>query len=299
MHGPRVQAAGQSPQRPEPLGRFDDFRKTGFNLITEKLVAYQGSKGSRKMAEQAWKLIDKFKRRQDQTVAQEVLKVLQGNVNLKGALSEYPASMFPNLTDEAQETAKSLDLQNLRFAKTGKVIRVGKMLGQGGMGGAVYLGEDQFGERYAVKHFQDEGYAIRGFGENTPKGQLNRTMHHLGKYFEASVTTTCEDTLAVGRDQFLLLRLGEGRVDYGTLRMSDVISVFQDLDKVYQFSKNYMSVDVAQDVSVLHMDVHGENMMRFDGKLRFIDFGTAMIFDAKPAGTKNWSNTTLSDYNPD
>jgi hypothetical protein len=50
------------------------------------------------------------------------------------------------------------------------------------------------------------------------------------------------------------------------------------MQKLYDFSSHYMSVDVTQEVSVIHMDIHGDNFMRFGGKLRLIDFGQALIY---------------------
>jgi hypothetical protein len=121
-----------------------------------------------------------------------------------------------------------------------------------------------------------------------------KTEHYLMKYMEAALTTTCIDELNIGRDRFILLRLGEGRVDYTALNLSDVISAFQDLGKIYDFGRNYIGVELTQDVSVLHLDIHGENLMRFDGKLRLIDFGLTFLFD--PNQAKEWRKAKMVPY---
>jgi hypothetical protein len=259
-------------------GAFDTFRKTGFDIIVTRLLAYQRTSGSYKTAEQTWKLLEKFERRNGEIIAREVMKVLQANMGLKGMLAQFPASMFPELSDEAQDFATKLDPNKVVFPKTGKQIRILKMLGKGGMGGAVFLGEEQNGHRYAVKHFVRDTYAIAGFNGTTPRNHLDKTSQYLMKYFEAALTTTCVDVLTLGRDEYVLLELGEGTVDYTTLNMSDILCVFEDLRKLYEFSQHYLTVDITQDVSVLHLDIHGENLMRFGGKLRLIDFGQALIF---------------------
>ncbi|MCP3707691.1 serine/threonine-protein kinase [Paraburkholderia sp. CNPSo 3274] len=259
-------------------GKFDEFRAHGFDIVTTRLLAYQRTHGSHKTAEQTWKLLEKFERRNGDIVARELMKVLQAGTVLKGMLAQFPAAMFPKLSDDAQEYATKLDPNNVVFPKTGKRIRIVRMLGKGGMGGAVFLGEEQNGQRYAVKHFVRDSYTVTGYGGPTPRNRLDKTSQYLMRYFEAALTTTCVDVLTLGRDEYVLLELGEGTVDYTTLNMSDIISVFEDLRKLYEFSRHYMTVDVTQDVSVLHLDIHGENLMRFGGKLRLIDFGQAIIF---------------------
>ena len=255
-------------------GAFDQFRTKGFDSIVTALVAHHRKHGSHKTAEQTWKLLDKFKRRHDHVISHELKKVLDANTELSSVLRQFPLSLFPNLSDDAKATAQRLS--RLNFPKSGKQIRLVKLLGRGGNGGAVYLGEDQVGTKYAVKHFEGE-HKARTFSD-TPNGHLNRTKHHLGKYFEASLTSTCVDAMSIGADQYLLLMLGEGAVDYRTLNMADVVAVFQDLQSVFDYSKNYVSTDIAADVSVFHGDIHGDNLMRFNGRLRLIDFGVALIF---------------------
>lgn len=259
-------------------GAFDEFRKTGFDTVVTRLLAYKVSKGNHKTAEQTWKLLEKFKRRQGEIIARELMKVFQNKDELKTMLTQFPASLFPNLNDDAKEFSQKLDPNNVLFPQSGKRVKILKMLGRGGMGGAVFLGEDNTGTKYAVKHFIRDSHKIEGFGGTTPRTHLDRTSHYLMKYFEAALTTTCVDSLTIGRDEYVLLQLGEGTVDYSKLNMSDVLSVFEDLRKLYEFSRHYMSVEVTQEVSVLHLDIHGENLMRFSGKLRLIDFGQAMIF---------------------
>ncbi|MFP4032827.1 MAG: hypothetical protein ACLFRG_13860 [Desulfococcaceae bacterium] len=259
-------------------GKFDKFRTGGFDVVVTRLIRYRRTRGSWKAAEQTWKLLEKFKRRKGEIVARELMKVLEADSSIKGLLAQFPASMFPGLKNQARQFAVKLDPNNIVFPKTGKRIRILRLLGKGGMGGAVYLGEEPSGHRYAVKHFIAQSHKIPGYGKDTNPARLEWKKHYLLKYFEAALTTTCVDELTIGRDQWLLLELGEGTVDYATLNMSDILSVFQDLQKLYDYSRHYMDVHVTQDVSVLHLDIHGENLMRFGGKLRLIDFGFAQIF---------------------
>jgi hypothetical protein len=296
-------SAGRQAVAPQalPTGAFDTYRKAGgFDVVATRVLAYKNSKGTLKAAEQAWKLLEKFKRRNGEIIAREVMKVLQANVTLKGMLAQFPASMFPDLSDNAREFSAQVDPNHVVFPKTGKRIRILKMLGKGGMGGAVFLGEAADGHKYAVKHFLRDTHAIAGYGGTTPRAHLDKTSTYLMKYFEAALTTTCVDAITIGRDEYVLLELGEGSVDYKTLNMSDLQSVFEDLAKLYEYSKNYMTVHVTQDVSVLHLDIHGENLMRFAGKLRLIDFGQALIFSpGQQEAVRAAKPVTYDKTNPD
>lgn len=261
------------------MGAFDQHLKAGgFDIVKNRLLAYSRKKGTMKAAEQTWKLLEKFKRRNGEIVAREVMKVLESENTLKNMLSQWPASTFGNLSDDARAFAETLDPNNIRFPNSGKHVHVIRMLGKGGMGGAVFLAEDDTGHRYALKHFQKKEHAIPGFGGDTPRNKLDRVNTYLLRYFEAALTTTCIDALIIGRDEYVLLELGEGGVDYTKLNISDIQSVFEDLGRLENFSRHHMNVDITQDVSVLHLDIHGENLMRFDGKLRLIDFGVAMLY---------------------
>jgi hypothetical protein len=277
-------------------GKFDQLLTHGgaFGDVATKLVALKASKGSVAAAEQAWKLLEKFKRRQSETVAVEVLKSWKRNDEMRALLAQFPASMFPDLSDDARAVAEKLDFRNLTFPRTGKRVRILKVLGKGGVGGVVMLGEDQNGVKYAVKHLPVAGHKDPGHGMSPNVAHLNRTQAHLMQYFEASVTTTCVDMIRVGADQLLLLQLGEGTVNYSTLSLSDVIAVFQDLETCYNYGKNYMNVDVTQDVAVLHLDIHGENLMRFNGRLRLIDFGMALVHN--PSQGEGWRDATPKPY---
>lgn len=260
-------------------GAFDAYLKAGgFNEVKQRLLAFMRKKGSRLTAEQAWKLLEKFKRRKGEIVAREVLEVIQSEPALKNMLQQFPASLFGNLSDDAREFAERLDPSNVVFPNTGKRVHVTKMLGKGGMGGAVFLAQDQAGNKYALKHFKRKEHAITGFGGTTNRAKLDRVSTYLMRYFEAALTTTCVDSLIIGRDEFVLLELGEGGVDYTDLKMSDIQSVFEDLWKLQNFGHHHIGVELTQDVSVLHLDIHGENLMRFGGKLRLIDFGVAMLY---------------------
>lgn len=262
-------------------GAFDQHLKDGgFDVVKTRLLEYSKKKGTMAAAEQAWKLLEKFKRRQSEVVAREVMYVLQSDSTLKSMLAQFPASRFPNLSDDAQDFAEKLDPNNIFFPNIGKRVKVISKLGQGGMGGAVFLVEDGANQKFAMKHFRRSDHKIPGFGVDTPRGKLDKTSTLLMRYFEAALTTTCLDSLIIGRDEYVLLELGEGNVDYTALNMSDIQSVFEDLGRLENYSKHHMNVDVTQDVSVLHLDIHGENLMRFDGKLRLIDFGVAMLYSS-------------------
>ncbi len=261
------------------FGAFDEHLKGGgFDIIKNRLLEYSRKKGTLKAAEQAWKLLEKFKRRQDEVVAREVMKVLQSDSTLKTMLGQFPASRFRDLSDEAREFGERLDPNNVVFPNSGKRVHIVRMLGKGGMGGAVFLAVEDTGHKYALKHFQRSEHKIPGFGGDTPRSRLDRTTSYLMRYFEAALTTTCIDSLIIGRDEFVLLELGEGSVNYTMLSIADIQSVFEDLGRLENYSRHYMKVDVTQDVSVLHLDIHGENLMRFNGKLRLIDFGMAMLY---------------------
>jgi hypothetical protein len=279
-------------------GSFDAFRKGGgFDIVKTRLTEYLTKKGSRSAAEQTWKLLEKFKRRNGELVAVEAMRAVETDLGLKSALAQFPASMFPNLNEDAVELSKKLDPNNIRFPTSGITVRIVKMLGKGGAGGAVYLAKDTTGKKYALKQFNTENYAVPSYTSTTNQGRLNRTKFYMMKYFEASLTTTCIDALTVGRTEFILLQLGEGAVDYTKLNMSDLMSVFDDLSKLENYSQNHMNVEVTQDVSVLHGDIHGENLMRFEGKLRLIDFGFAVIFS--PGQEALVRRATPIDYDKD
>jgi len=259
-------------------GEFDAFRRTGFDGIVTSLLKHQRRFGSRETAEQVWKLLDKLARRNGEIVAREAMKVLQADALLNRILSEFPASMFPKLSNDARELAIKLDPTVVVFPKTGKRVHLRQMLGEGSMSSGVFLGDDQNGQHYAVKHIARSTQGVRGFGGSTARDRLTKVDHYLAKYSEAALTPHCLDVLIAGRDEYLLLELSEGSIDYSTLNLSDILCAFDDLRKSYAFSRYYMADDVAQDVGVLHVDIHGENLARFDGKLTLIDYGLALVF---------------------
>jgi hypothetical protein len=262
-------------------GKFDAFRKTGFDEIVARLAEHQQTRGTYKTAEQAWKLLDKYRRRHGTVVARELMKVLQADPRLSGIFAQFPGSTLPGLSSRAKQSATALDPSVVVFPTTGKEVRLLGILGEGSMSNAVFLGEDQHGDRYAVKHIARGSHGIPGFDGDTAVDRFRKTQHHLEKYAEAALTPTCLDALVVGRDEYLLLELGEGTIDYSTLNMSDIVSAFEDLRRSYAFSRHYMAQDMAQDVGVLHTDIHGGNLTRIGGKLRLIDYGLAMVFDER------------------
>ena len=272
----RAAKAATTPQA-RATGAFDTFRQNGFDVVVDKLNRYRTRNGDRAAAEQVWKLLDKFGRRKGNAVASELLKAMKADNDLKRIIENHPAENFRNLSDVTIGYAATLDPNHVIF-EGGLHVKVLRKLGQGGMGGAVFLAEDGDGKKYALKHFLRPNYKIDGFGVNTPRGKLDKTQTYLLKYFEAALTTTCVDALTIGRDEYILLQLGEGDVDYTKLNMADVVSVFRDMQRLYEYDKHHMKTDITQGVSVIHMDIHGENLMRFGGELRLIDFGQALIY---------------------
>ncbi|MBK9368947.1 MAG: hypothetical protein IPN01_22050 [Deltaproteobacteria bacterium] len=120
----------------------------------------------------------------------------------------------------------------------------------------------------------------KGIGGTTlsPIEARARVDRWLYRFAEGAMTPTCLDLLQRGSDQYLLLALGEGDVDWSDLTLADIVAVFQDLDTVEHYARHFMEVELTQEVSVLHLDIHGGNMMRFNGRLRLIDFGKALLY---------------------
>jgi serine/threonine protein kinase len=316
-------------------GEFHAFlQRNGFKPVIDGLIKlYQKNGlttlGQRKTVEQMWKLLDKFKIRQGEVVAWELLKAMQTHSSLKSILEAFAQDYTPSFQtsdddqrkiDAGRATWKALS--TLYFPGVDKVVKMVKKLGQGGMGGAVYLGVDtkDAKDKYAVKHFPGtyeskkynklkiddrelkqkilydwddererfsrqknrirERIYMTVTGELlSPKGAADRVNTFLANFAEGALTTTCLDVIQRGADQFLLLALGEGDVDYADLQMADIINIFEDLDRIQNYSQNHMKVHITQDVGVLHLDVHGGNLMRFNGKMRFIDFGMALVYN--------------------
>lgn len=316
-------------------GEFQAFlERNGFKPVIDglnQLFQKNGvtTLGRRKTVEQIWKVLDKFKKRQGEIVAWELLKVMQRAPSLKGALETFAEDYTPSFQtsdddqikiDAGRATWKALS--TLYFPGVDKVVKMVKKLGQGGMGGAVYLGVNTMRthEKFAVKHFPGT-YASANYSKLklderalkqkilydwddererfsrqknrireriyltvtgellSPKGVADRVNAFLARFAEGALTTTCLDVIQRGSDQFLLLQLGEGDVDYSDLQMADVINIFEDLDRIQNYAQNHMKVHVTQDVGVLHLDIHGGNLMRFNGKMRFIDFGMAFVYN--------------------
>lgn len=320
-------------------GRFHHFLKgDGFKpLIDGLLKLYQDNgetlTGQSKTLEQLWKLLSKMMRRHGLIVTHELVKVIKKAPKLLWLLENLAGDYTPRRETSTKAQAKMSagrevwdELTTLHFPNAKKTITILKMLGKGGMGGAVYLGQDEEGERFAVKHFpgdykseryrtiesviedlNDKISAGRGDvaahrkaltrwesvlakvkknpiyksvhgGTLTPTEAKVRVDKWLNRFGEASKTSTCLDFIQRGSDQYLLLALGEGSVDWSDVTMADIIAVFQDLDTVEHYNRHHMEVDIVQDVGILHLDIHGENLMRFNGRLRLIDFGQALLY---------------------
>ena len=320
-------------------GHFETFLKdNGFKPLIDGLVTLHTKNGDdfagqKKTLEQIWKLVEKVKSRCGFVVAYELTKVIKKVESfaflLDGVAADYaPAEGTSTKAQAKINTGRATwdELTTLRFAHVRKDVQILKMLGKGGMGGAVYLGVDQDGNKFAVKHFpgtykaevwgtieraeanlreriaNGEGdieqakrdlarwkriksdvkkkTTYKGLGgvTLTPIAAKARVDKWLFRTSEASMTPTCLDVLQRGSDQYLLLALGEGDVDWSDLTLADIISVFQDLETVEHYARHFMEVELTQEVSVLHLDIHGGNMMRFDGRLRLIDFGKALLY---------------------
>lgn len=271
-------------------GPFKAFLEgNGFKTIIDRLTALNLKNGTtpvgqQKTAEQIWKVIDKMHRRDGLIPARELMKALEKNGALLRVMEDLTvgyagfaktSTAQQGKIDHALETY--LALKKIHFPATKRDVVLKKMLGKGGMGGAVYLGEDQGGAKYAIKHFpvdlKDQKF------NDTPQGYRFKVAHLLSHMYEARVTPTCVDFVDLGPDQYLMLELGEGEPDYTSLAWTDVVNLFKDLESIYDYQLNHIQTELTQRVAVLHLDMHGGNFMRFGGKLRLIDFGMAMLFN--------------------
>ncbi|MBK7757938.1 MAG: hypothetical protein IPI35_16375 [Deltaproteobacteria bacterium] len=320
-------------------GHFETFLKgNGFKPLIDgllKLYTQNGTDfaGEKKTLEQVWKLVDKVKNRCGLIVAYELTKALKKVVSFTNMLESVAADYSPTVGTSTKAQRKINagratweELTTLHFANVNKTVQIIKMLGKGGMGGAVYLGIDQHGNKFAVKHFPGDYKAVawgtidraeenlrqkiaegtgdiaqhkrdlarwkriksevkkkapyKGIGGTTlsPIEARARVDRWLYRFAEGAMTPTCLDLLQRGSDQYLLLALGEGDVDWSDLTLADIVAVFQDLDTVEHYARHFMEVELTQEVSVLHLDIHGGNMMRFNGRLRLIDFGKALLY---------------------
>lgn len=316
-------------------GAFQKFLDNkGFKPVIDGLVKlYQKngltSSGQRKTVEQIWKVLDKFTDRHGEVIALELLKVISKEPSLQATLDAFATHYTPSITTPVASQNKInaaratwLKLARLYFPRVDKTIQIVKMLGKGGMGGAVYLGVDTKGKKYAVKHFpgkyKPEKYNTidptdrelkkkilydwdeerQRFKRNkntvrekiyldhtgellTPKEARERVNAFLLRYAEGAQTTTCFDVIQRGADQYLLLELGEGDVDYTDITMADIVNIYRDLHSLENYSQNHMQVHLTQDIGLLHLDIHGGNLMRFNGRMRFIDFGMALVYNPK------------------
>ena len=223
-------------------------------------------------------MLEKFNRRQGEVVAREAFKVVQANQTLKGLLAQFPALRFGDLNDGARDFAKKLDPNNVVFPKTGKQVKILRMLGKGGMGGAVFLGEDQTGHKYAVKHFVRANHTVPGYAKDTARGKLDKTSHYLMKYFEAALTTT-----RVRRPHDRARRVCAPRVRRGQRELQDA----EHLGHSERLRGHAKAIRVQPP---LHDRGHHAGCQRSPprhpwrepdavrGKLRLIDFGQALIF---------------------
>jgi serine/threonine protein kinase len=337
--------------RPEAVqnGEFQSFlERSGFKPIIDGVIKlYQQNGltqlGLRKTVEQMWKLLDKMKDRHGEVPALELLRAMESNPSLRAALDTFAENYTPSIYTEDADQLK-IDagrstwqgLVTLYFPRADRTIKIIKKLGQGGMGGAVYLGADvkKPKEKFAVKHFpgdykartyarlkpQDRALRNKILYDNpeagyfsrrknlvreqlyklpngdllTPNAVCMRINEFLTRFSEGVLTTTCLDFIQRGCDQYLLLELGEGEVDYTALSMADVVSIFEDLSNIQEFGQRYMKIHLTQDVGLIHLDIHGGNMMRFKGRLRFIDFGLAMLYD--PNTVEKYKRVKLKTY---
>ena len=231
----------------------------------------------------------------DRAVAKEFLAALLKDKSLAKILNEQaePApSAFEDLLQETKgddwgspiPSKVPLHFQSVTGKPDGLVVDVGKRLGKGGMGGAVYLATDSVtGEQYALKHQPKSDYKIE-------LGSMDEELHTPGSL----------GSMKVGKDVYMLMKLGE-KVDFSKLTMGDLQNVFLDLDKGHNFSDNFVGQDIPE-YGITHEDIHQGNMMMVDGKLSLIDWGKYGEFTQStterdpPAFTKGFIDGFRDNY---
>ncbi len=272
-------------------GRFYNFLKNndGFTDLIKGLVRIEmqlfGRRQQAEFAAQVWKLIDKFHRRVGELASIELMKAIHRNEGLREVVTAYlDDEKFeddgPHLyTDPKVTRARILykSLQRIHFKQTGISVTLERILGRGGMGGGVYLGKGSDGKDYAVKVFPGSYKASEFRGAVSGTKLKWRQQDILKKFMEADATTTCVDYAMIGCDQYLLLEMGQP-LAWENLQTQDVVSAFRDLLSLEDYAHKNVNVHLTDKVGLLHLDIHGENLMRFDNKVRLIDFGQFLLY---------------------
>lgn len=268
-------------------GRFQDFLDDkGFQKLIVKLTQFvtanvSTTNGKRQAVEQTWKVLDKMHRRVSPQAAYELLHTMWSTNEIKALLEEFEDTYVGSGATAKKEQVKIdaarlkyLEMRTIQFAESKKKVRLGKMLGKGGMGGAVYLGRDEKGAKYAVKvergDYRKQVYTEKAYSQKRKLDDI------LGKMYEADVTTTCIDYTLIGPHRCYLLTMGE-KVDWAQLKLSDIVSIFYDLHTLHHYTSHYTKVELTSNVELVHLDIHPGNMMMFNGRLRLIDFGKSVI----------------------
>lgn len=266
---------------------FNRFLENGFNPIVtglNRLARNNGTsaRGRRNTVEQIWKIIHKVKERIRDEVAWELIQAIRRSTQLSALLDEfevaYTGSRWTRQANQEKiDAARSayLELIAIRFRNTGLEVKLGPMLGKGGMGAAVYLATDQFGREYACKIERCAWHKLRP--SINARAQESFINERLAKLYEADVTTTCVDYTLYGPHRWYLFTKGS-KVDWKNLSLKDVVSVFYDLHTLHNYERFYTTVELTQQLELVHLDIHPGNMMMFKGRLRLIDFGNSFLY---------------------
>jgi hypothetical protein len=287
-------------------GEFQKFLGgKGFQPVIDKLISFarnhlDSKPGRQRVAEQTWKVVNKMHRRVSPEAGYELLQEIWAIEAIKDVLQEHEDDKDYKASGSTGKDAQAkinlarktyLELRSIEFRETKKKVRLGKMLGKGGMGGAVYKGIGDDGKTYAVKVERGE-YKKMTYSEK-PYAQKMRLDDILKKMYEADVTTTCVDYTLIGPHRCYLLEMGQ-KVDWANLKLADIVSIFYDLHTLHKYTQNYTKVDLVQDVELVHLDIHPGNMMMFNGRLRLIDFGKSVIVASE--NIPQLKKTKLDDF---
>src|SRR5262245_59364961 len=80
-------------------------RREGFVILRTRLAEYAAKHTSTEVAEQAWKLLDKFCRRHGELIASDVNAVLEQDARLAAALQGHPSRSSAGLSEQVHRFA--------------------------------------------------------------------------------------------------------------------------------------------------------------------------------------------------
>lgn len=163
------------------------------------------------------------------------------------------------------------------------------------MGATVYLATDQTGREFACKVERCSWYKLPDSLTN-PKIHETFINERLNKLYEADVTTTCVDYTLYGPHRWYLFTKGS-KVEWKSLSLKDVVSVYYDLHTLHNYDTFYTTVELTQRVELAHLDIHPGNMMMFNGRLRLIDFGNSFLY-SKDRPVRHFEQDLPSDASP-